>query len=134
MKQLELKHLLPYLCHKLEAIEKGLRYANIEEEYRVFVIGATSMNEEYPTVDTIINGITETTDLSRIKPILRPLSDLTKDKDVYNKLDLEIILVESGDMNAEDLSYKSYIWLIENHYDYFGLITEGLAIDINTIK
>ena len=32
------------------------------------------------------------------------------------------------------LEYECMIDLLKNHYDVFGLITKGLAIDINTLE
>lgn len=80
------------------------------------------------------------------KPILRPLSDLTREIthngetfvpievlrsehphafEFYSKLD-------SGDPN--DLPYSQMKRMLEWHFDLFSLCEDGLAIDINTIK
>jgi len=32
------------------------------------------------------------------------------------------------------MGYEKFCWFLEQHYDVFGLIEKGLAIDINTIK
>ena len=66
--------------------------------------------------------------LEYCKPILRPLSDLTKlgsnERWWRDKIALGIT----------KLDYESIQELLEEHYDVFGLIEEGLAIDINTLK
>ena len=36
--------------------------------------------------------------------------------------------------NAYGLSYRTFELLLENHYDVFGLIEKGLAVDINTLS
>jgi hypothetical protein len=74
---------------------------------------------------------------SQYKLHLRPLSDLTKDKK-FNDLYFyfydkdEGIMVKRKNENYTRLNELSY--LFENHYDVFGLIDNGLAIDINTLK
>ena len=113
--KLKLKHLAPYLPY-------GVHLMN---EYG---------NWHHKTTDTYWN----IKDILNYKPILRPLSDLTK----VNGFSL-------SDMISHD--YHNPFWLPENfevkylmhldfeklvswHFDVFGLIEKGLAIDINTIK
>jgi hypothetical protein len=83
-----------------------------------------------------------------IKPILHPLSDLTKEIEVNgekfvpiselksqcsyeisNEIDKFIIYKNYGDM-----PYWVIKKLLEWHFDIYGLIENGLAIDINTLK
>lgn len=52
-----------------------------------------------------------------IKPILRPLSDMTKEEREY-------VRVKFNHGSAE-----SFIWHLSKHFDLFGLIEAGLAID-----
>ena len=103
--ELEIKHLSPYLPYDLQCIGYG-RKLRLNGQ----MLGA---------VDRLI-----------VKPILRPLSDLTEE---YS--------------NACNYSHKDFKWeiinknisvlvwdsLLKNHFDVFGLIDAGLAIDINTI-
>ena len=76
------------------------------------------------------------------KPILRPLSDLDIHEFRSNKNypDLEVsqgsidklFKIEIGnDLQCFDISIFEY--LFERHFDIYGLIENGLAIDINTI-
>jgi hypothetical protein len=99
-----------------------------------------------------------------IKPILRPLSDLNNfGEDIINehfinssivevfKLDYGIFNHYKGDVYFEiegdsDIKYDSPKCLnfevaeftrnelLKGHFDVFGLIDKGLAIDINTLK
>ena len=39
-----------------------------------------------------------------------------------------------GFPNHLDLKVNDYNILLENHFDIFGLIEKGLAIDMNTLK
>ncbi len=80
-----------------------------------------------------------------VKPILRPLSDLTKEIE-YGGKDTDLLK-----FICDKWGYRGYAHILENivsqkisfslsqklfewHYDVFGLIEAGLAIDINTLK
>ena len=70
-----------------------------------------------------------------IKPYLFPLSTMTEEqKKEYNhwKHEVPVCHYEYGDVVEEvELldSPASFEYLIENHFDYYGLIEKGLAID-----
>lgn len=74
-----------------------------------------------------VNGVLYNSDMANYKPILRPLSSLTKEEDE------EFISVKfNEDFNLKPLytdnDYNSFAWLLKNHFDPFGLIESGLAI------
>ena len=85
-----------------------------------------------------------------IKPILRPLSDLTKEiehngekfvpivylcnSELYGYSDLRYMINSNNFNSIESLSFKSFNKIMEWHFDVFGLIEKGLAIDINTME
>lgn len=80
-----------------------------------------------------------------IKPILRNLSDLTKEIEHNGEkfVPIDYFLGEDSDLvyNAclihNDFSYLPYNLvqlLLEWHFDIFALIEKGLAIDINTLN
>ena len=134
MKKLELKHLAPYLPY-------GLKYKDIPNGYQ---------KERILRIETVKwcldNG----------KPILRPLSDLTKPIKVegYNDgkefVPMKELLDNYGKGGEYEQSilkaisskghfimtmpYASMQLLFEWHFDVFGLIKEDLAIDINTLN
>jgi hypothetical protein len=78
----------------------------------------------------------------KFKPILRPLSDL-KERDFRNEC-FELGYDDIFNFNNLWLIVRKkqytllpqgiYLWLIKNHFDVFGLIESGEAIDINTLK
>ena len=93
-------------------------------------------------------------DFFDIKPILHPLSELTKEiehngeklKPIWKLYDAivgkgensniaEMILnrVLKKEIDIEVLPHFVYVKLFEWHFDVFGLIEKGEAIDINTI-
>lgn len=73
--------------------------------------------------------------VKEVKPYLFPLSSMTEEqKKEYNywKHEIPICHYEYGDIVEEiELfdSPESFEYLIENHFDYRGLIEKGLAID-----
>jgi hypothetical protein len=74
-------------------------------------------------------------DIEDIKPYLFPLSSMMgEQKKEYNRLKHEVHVChyEYGDVVEEIELYdspESFEYLIENHFDYRGLIPKGLAID-----
>tara|TARA_R110000803_G_scaffold10007_5_gene31097 strand:+ start:1555 stop:1962 length:408 start_codon:yes stop_codon:yes gene_type:complete len=129
--KLELKHLAPYLPYKV----------------KVSKIHCIHSGEGIGSINHIL-----TTKSDNYKPILRPLSDLTKEIEVdgnkfipyeddylsdaicsYENLDL--LCEYNGDIsNDSTIPYPIMSLLFQWHFDVFGLIEKGLAIDINTIK
>lgn len=131
MEKLELKHIAPYLPYGVKAIyQDDVCYINgIYLDGSIFVV--TSDGGEY-------------TNLTQIKPILRPLSDLTIE--IYNDLSESYPNTPNWDMyhkiwytskiplHETIIEYCVFEKLTEWHFDVFGLIDKGLAIDINTLN
>jgi len=117
--KLELKHLAGYLPYELKI-----------QRFDGIIFNVTDSIYNLPNA-LLIN----------FKPILRPLSDLTKDEfyslwshendyesiEQCSKLDCESFL---------KINFSLYFWneIYENHFDIYGLIEKGLAIDINTLE
>lgn len=139
--KLEIKHLAPYLPYGLKF--KSLITHEIDELKMVNLKkGFYGGNQDYIVEEEegiICHSIKE------IKPILRPLSDLTKEIEidgvkfvpVFHTKELKEDFILSGDesyfYNCMDL-YEDFQKLFTWHFDVFGLIPAGLAIDINTIE
>ena len=128
--KLELKHLAPYLPYGLKIYVDNDKRDHVKPYSYNLTIGY---------FQEVLN--------SEDKPILRPLSDLTKNRDYLIDLrDLENndmlfwgVHNFNGDLTksvnySDDLTYSVLEFLYKNHFDVFGLIEKGLAIDINTIK
>ena len=138
--KLEIKHLAPYLPYKLK-----IRCGEISHP----ILTCADTNEfEISVKEVFIN--------SAYKPILRPLSDLTKEIkiDSIKFIPAEILFsVENNELqdfrdfgeipeywkDALKIKQKFYDYyqvefLLEWHFDIFGLIKKGLAVDINTLK
>ena len=112
--KLELKHLAPYLPY-------GLRLQiNVFDQALVdgIMVGVNSKEIEF---SEIRKTITDSFVYDLCIPILLPLSDIN---------DGEENTVES----ISKCCYSYVQYLISNHFDVFGLIEKGLAIDKNTLS
>jgi hypothetical protein len=147
--KLETKHLAPYLPYKLKMVmthDSFEDFENIDSDEDCLLKG--SIWELYVlTTDYIDFFGGECDDFAvkgeryrianngTLKPILRPLSDLTLEE--CTKCDiLNVTSALSGQKPEFILRHTSYIdieKLISLHFDVFGLIEKGLAIDINTL-
>ena len=117
--KLELKHLAPYLPYSLKCLNQHLPDTELVVEE---LIGVSN----HITWSGIFNARhgSNHTPICGVKPILRPLSDLNyKPFRNYDYL-----------VNQKLYSMQEYEFIFSNHFDVFGLIDKGLAIDINTIK
>ncbi len=106
--KLELRHLAPYLPYELE-VTNGSEFVKLD------LVKANDLKHS-----------------PEFKPILRPLSDLTKADAIlyhYNSLEIMIDCVSNG-----ELEHSIWLKLIERHFDVFGLIPNGLAKDINQLN
>lgn len=145
---LELKHLAPYLPYdlKFKAVYKAS-----------FNIDPDIVEIETLSCSNINIFFRKRYGLKSAKPILRPLSDLTKEIEFNNNTFVPAILLWQlsakeeddfelyGDIpelwkNALKLNFERDFdyWIMTNlfkmHFDVFGLIEKGLAIDINQLN
>lgn len=140
MTKLELKHLAPYLPYELK-----IRCGEMSHP----ILTCADTNEfEIAIKEVLIN--------SAYKPILCPLSYLTKEIEVNGEkfVPAEILFSVENDelqyfkdfgkipeywqdaikIKPKWYDYYQVEFLFEWHFDVFGLIEKCLAIDINTIK
>lgn len=126
--KLELKHLAPYLPYGLKMVVKN------DNSTQKWILGTENIRHA----------------IEWWKPILRPLNDALTHK-VFSgdpqEGDINDLFIDSSGRLSMDfevggstaswdiLSIQKYMQIyFENHFDVFGLIDAGLAIDINTIK
>ena len=89
---------------------------------KLFLISTTD-TVQYETADD--TGIQT---LYNIKPYLRPMSSMTEEE--QRTLDSMCNGVETvSRLSGLKMFDKAFNWLNENHFDYRGLIEDGLAID-----
>lgn len=86
-----------------------------------------------------------TLDISNVKPYLFPLSSMTREQlfDVQEILGKNEIEIEDGflsiiDSDRNTISYLEILavleWFYKNHFDIYGLIPMGLAIDATNLN
>jgi len=135
--KLELKHLAPYLPYGLRVtyihrIGDKKELVHKQSIDRVFMdYGYLNLHTEpYSKQAPIIDYLLE----------LRPLSDLTKEEYQYIwelETDEESVSqwidLDTWSQQTCKWSYDLWSTLFEKHFDVFGLIDKGLAIDINTL-
>jgi hypothetical protein len=124
--KLELKHLAAYLPY-------GLKYLDNKNK----IVDLKAIDNDIHFVNF---GWGDAKRYSEIKPILRPLSDLNKEithsEKTFNPkfvIDMAFPSERMG-LNPATWSHRVITKLQEWHFDVFGLIEKGLAIDINTLK
>ena len=124
-------HLAPYLPYELRFSDGT-------------ILHSIDIDNELMLLDTKTSGISNhRIEWGCILPILRPMTDLTKKIKINN---VEIIVKENLSKNLqmmidvfdipsiEDIKVYDYNKLLELHFDVFGLIEKGLAVDINTLS
>jgi hypothetical protein len=152
MKKLELKHLSAYLPYELKMCNYNKRLifklVNLWVSHDIAVVedNKTWNGENHRNHGLFYKGELE------FFPILRPLSDLTKEIEVngekfvlINKL-LEHNCFDLSKMSKKEInnyievfmpdfiSFRDSELLFKWHFDIFGLIKQNLAIDINTLE
>ena len=153
MDNLTLEHLSAYLPYGVE-----LAFIVRDEVRYIDKITGISDIGDYDDIKIKL-GYNDSEHIWMFKPILRPLSDLTKEiehngekivpidyingefsLEIPDKIELQnwvknrsIHFVLAEWVGIEDL-YKLFKLLFKWHFDVFGLIDKGLAIDINILK
>jgi hypothetical protein len=134
--ELTLEHLSAYLPYGLKA-KMSLCF---DQQTIVEIVG---LSFEFVELTGIRKTVSEHFELSDIKPILRPLSDLTKEiehnEEKFVPMDVlyddfrETDLLHFNPKNMFNQSYNLVQKLLEWHFDVFGLIDKGLAVSIHDV-
>lgn len=123
--ELELKHLAPYLSYGLKMQyfdeERGSMTICDIVELRLEEMTISDKNNQYEVL------------FYETRPILRQMSDLDTNDDAWCSHKEEIKNAIEFDTVTEDIPYYWVQLMLANHFDVFGLIPAGLAIDINTL-
>jgi len=140
--ELEAKHLVPYLPYEL-------KFGSGNQKYYEFVLSGIDF---YTRTDIQIrtrgNRIYKISDI-RVKPLLRPLSDLTKEIEVNGEKFVPVKKIhEKGEKWHSEPIVSHHIkkvyltkgydhiphWMFQDlikwHFDVFGLIDQGLALPL----
>ena len=138
--KLEIEKLAPYLPYGLSYVTQSGKVFKSEckDSFEIRIIKGKSPNGNKQYHSLTLGKINR----GEFKLILKPLSDFEKviAKDLMEKFNCSLDIIQEvwkliqGDINLEDISLKTYLMMCKNHIDFKGLIKEGLAIDINTLK
>lgn len=136
--ELELKHIAGYLPYGLNIM--------FNKKHKGELVGL--LGNKWNLAEIKFEYGNDRKEIEFCFPILRPLSDLTKDEhfDLYMDLCEELGVVRCEHLllalqdnlkyafNLQDLdSLEEFMY--KNHFDWkYNLIEKGLAIDINTLK
>ncbi|TDS14757.1 hypothetical protein [Sphingobacterium paludis] len=144
MDKLTLEHISPYLAYGLRVLRPdGKTVLQVEGTANGLLI-LMEPNQSSNTYGDFLGN----------KPILRPLSDLTKEIEHNGeiKTKIEFLVLETDtycDAYQEWLEsfldnpeqsrivqapYEVFNELVKEHFDVFGLIAAGLAVDMNTLE
>ena len=144
--KLELKHIAPYLPYGLEMAYRSHKTGIYEPRGKL--VGVTNHSFETHPVRLLIEGM-DFEHIWMFKPILRPMSDITKSFYEISYIDYLWFKVIGTDSDCFDLVefYELcelgvidrlpiivFSQLLEWHFDVFGLIKQGLAVDVNSLK
>ena len=148
MDKLELKHLAPYLPYGLKVLclhPQKLKGREPVSKRNVFELVGMAADRPHVNLQGLKNkdsifGM----ELRFIVPILRPLTDLTEDgllssinrqkfNTHFNSTGIYLTRYNETAVSLSEFRKIEY-YLYENHFDVFGLIDKGFAIDINTLK
>lgn len=134
---MKLEHIAPYLPYDLDLYWTG---AHKSSEDDTLISKLTLRN-----VDDVLIGRNKH---AHVKPILRPLSDLTKEFE-HNGRNISLIRewseVDEIPEGVIEKSFEGHVkhdtiphWMLrelfKHHFDVFQLIEKGEAIDINTLE
>lgn len=126
--KLELKHLAGYLPYEL----------NTKYQLSKVEVLITEQIDEVRDKKLTLDNCDFV--LKFCKPILRPLSDLTKEIEVNEEKFIPKDWIgynyigENLGTNMATWSHRTVQKLLEWHFDIYGLIEKCLAIDINTLN
>lgn len=141
MGKLELEKIICYLPYRLKAEMLDYKSDYVNKQYDE-IVGVHQWDKNGLYWSALTAGGSKP-NIERIKPILRPLSDLTKEIEhkgekinIFDKI--EIYKGSGVDYLIEQIKLGLveviiFNLLLEYHFDVFSLIDQGLATDINTI-
>jgi hypothetical protein len=144
IKKLEPKHIIPYLPFGLKFLYNG----NIYKMRCINRFGDIDYDSQNDFIDPFPPNIFNK-ELDLVKLMFRPLSEFQEEKieeikeflglgewcDHYDQyFEAWFDDAESVQKLVLQCPYEIIQWFFKNHYDVFGLIPAGLAIDINTLN
>lgn len=109
---------------EVPAVESIGTFCMLNDGFQVY---CGDESEEWPYGVKFDHNFIASWDFKSYKPILRPLSSMTG----IEQEDYEA--VNGGGRFKAHPNAEAYRWLVSKHFDLFGLIESGLAIDATTL-
>lgn len=142
-KYLTIKHLFGYLPYGLKVRVEDYKSDYVGREFDK-VVGLHQWDKSGLLWSILTEGGAKPS-IDKVKPILHPISDITdQDTIAFYDLDsvtLELIIISEWTKELiQELKFnnkfklRQFEYLFSKHYDVYGLIELGWAIDINTLK
>lgn len=136
--ELEVKHLAPYLPYGLSLVYQTTNQIGKVIKENIGIMKSISHNEDetHPTkvsTSQMYNG----EHIWMFKPILRPMKNLQYYIEFLNIYFVDFdknegTLIKRINENYTRLNELEF--LFKNHFDVFGLIDVGLAVDVNSLS
>lgn len=138
-----------YLGCEVAVIDKMAAEYNCEEIiYTDKLKGVTESEVKPGEMIAIIGDVFQEEYIDRIKPILRPLSDMSDDECWYSQnafghfvkgtsepyIQNRLHCIKDSYTDFRNILPHQFAWLLKQGFDLFGLIESGLAIDKTKIK
>ena len=108
-----------------EQKDKLFKYLCMALPYDVFMTNKEYPETHYPLTTKEVHDLMYEEDFNDI-PYLRPMSSMTEEEKI--KLSLAPIYASTYYNDVAKID-----WLLEHHFDFMGLIDEGLAIDCSNL-
>jgi len=133
---LEVKHLAPYLPYGLK-----LQYVVREKVEKTGIMKTIIHNEDETHPTKVSIDWNDSEHIWMFKPILRPLKEIQNEIENFENIQYYGSNYENGQKidgfsfgGILTLSIDDFQKLLSMHFDVFGLISKGLAVDINTLS
>jgi hypothetical protein len=128
-------HIAPYLEHGLmvKCKRHWIEYGRVD----VLKVNGISLQEEFWQFEFLTDdGELKFADINQngFAPVLRPLSELTKEELIEQGFHSHIDHLTHEKQNPLDAPFKMIAYLFSKHFDVFGLVEKGLAIEINELE
>jgi hypothetical protein len=139
---LKLEQIAPYLPYGLKLFWKGSHPSN-QNEKQISTLNPGS--GDFNKIPDVLRGFNKH---ATVKLVLRPMSELTNDElrtamwsighsshIDWTTTEREAVISRYGRKYwIKDIPYAVMEYLFKNHYDVFGLIDAGIAVDINSTE
>lgn len=125
--KLQVNEIAPYLPYSVKVLMPESNKKGCKKK----VIGTVSAVYDDAT---IVCHDTVNATPNRFKLILRPLSDLYLNLSEHNEIRDNIRIANYTIKKADDISYSLFELFLKHHFDIFGLIDKGLAVDYSLIN